>query len=128
MLKTLDRARADGDRVYAVIEGSAVRTGSGDGGLTVPSAAVQTRTIGAALDDAGLRPEQVQYVELHGTGTQVGDPIEAEALGAAYGRGGRRRWSSVRSRRTSGISRARPASRDCSRPRSACTGVNWCRT
>ncbi|MDG4810891.1 SDR family NAD(P)-dependent oxidoreductase [Micromonospora sp. WMMD1120] len=87
VLKPLDRALEDGDRIYAVIEGGAVRTGSGDGGLTVPSATVQARTIGAALDDAGLRPEQVQYVELHGTGTPVGDPIEAEALGAAYGPG-----------------------------------------
>ncbi|MEV0429369.1 SDR family NAD(P)-dependent oxidoreductase [Micromonospora sp. NPDC050495] len=86
VLKPLARAVADGDRIYAVIEGSAVRTGSDDSGLSVPSAEVQAQTIGEALSRAGLRPDQVQYVELHGTGTPVGDPIEAEALGAAYGR------------------------------------------
>ena len=84
VLKALGRAVADGDHVYAVIEGSAVGTGSGDGGLTVPSAVAQERAIGDALGVAGLDPSAVQYVELHGTGTRVGDPIEAAALGAAY--------------------------------------------
>jgi len=86
VLKLLDRAIADGDRIYAVINGSAVGTGSGDGGMTVPSSAAQTRVITDALNRAGVDPSQVQYVELHGTGTRVGDPIEAEALGTAYGR------------------------------------------
>ena len=86
VLKPLARAVADGDRVYAVIEGSAVGTGSDESGLTVPSSAAQARTIAAALDAAGLAAADVQYVELHGTGTRVGDPVEAAALGAAYGR------------------------------------------
>nr|QLJ96957.1 SDR family NAD(P)-dependent oxidoreductase [Micromonospora carbonacea] len=85
VLKTLDRAVADGDRIYAVIRGSAVGTGSDPTGLTVPSADAQARTIGDALRRAGLAPGEVQYVELHGTGTAVGDPIEARALGEAYG-------------------------------------------
>ncbi|MET9736333.1 type I polyketide synthase, partial [Streptomyces sp. NPDC006458] len=84
VLKPYDRAVADGDRVYAVIEGSALGTGTGEGGLTVPSAAAQARTAGEALARAGLDATQVQYVELHGTGTRVGDPIEAAALGEAY--------------------------------------------
>ncbi|MEU3662531.1 type I polyketide synthase, partial [Streptomyces sp. NPDC032940] len=84
VLKPLDRALADGDHVYAVIEGSATATGSGDGGLTVPSADMQTRTINEALADARIDPSQVQYVELHGTGTRVGDPIEARALASVF--------------------------------------------
>ncbi len=85
VLKPLDRAIEDGDHVYAVIEGSAVGTGSGDGGLTVPSSDTQARTLGEALANARIDASQVQYVELHGTGTRVGDPIEARALGAVFG-------------------------------------------
>ncbi|MEV6766387.1 type I polyketide synthase, partial [Streptomyces sp. NPDC051105] len=88
VLKPLARAIEDGDHVYAVIDGSAVGTGTGDNGLTVPSATAQQRAITTALEQAGVAPAQVQYVELHGTGTPVGDPIEAEALGAAYRRAG----------------------------------------
>ncbi|MFI1222601.1 MULTISPECIES: SDR family NAD(P)-dependent oxidoreductase [unclassified Streptomyces] len=86
VLKPLARALADGDHVYAVIEGSAVAAGTGEGGLTVPSASAQQRTITEALERSGVTSSQVQYVELHGTGTPVGDPIEAEGLGAAYQR------------------------------------------
>ncbi|WP_299542259.1 type I polyketide synthase, partial [uncultured Streptomyces sp.] len=86
VLKPLARALADGDHVYAVIEGSAVGAGTGEGGLTVPSATAQQRTITEALERSGVTSSQVQYVELHGTGTPVGDPIEAEGLGAAYRR------------------------------------------
>ncbi|WP_406423027.1 SDR family NAD(P)-dependent oxidoreductase [Streptomyces sp. NBC_00842] len=84
VLKPLTRAIEDGDRIYAVIEGSAVGTGSGDGGLTVPSADTQIRTITEALENAQVEASQVQYVELHGTGTRVGDPIEARALGSVF--------------------------------------------
>jgi acyl transferase domain-containing protein len=87
VLKTLARATEDGDRIYAVISGSAVGTGTADSGLTVPSAATQARTIADALADAGIDADELQYVELHGTGTRVGDPVEAEALGQACGRG-----------------------------------------
>ncbi|QKW11258.1 type I polyketide synthase [Streptomyces sp. NA04227] len=85
VLKPLERAIEDGDHIYAVIEGSAVGTGSGEGGLTVPSADTQRRTIAEALDNARIDAAQVQYVELHGTGTRVGDPIEAHALGSVFG-------------------------------------------
>ncbi|WP_326736995.1 type I polyketide synthase [Streptomyces sp. NBC_01022] len=84
VLKPLTRAIEDGDHIYAVIEGSAVGTGSGDGGLTVPSADTQIRTITEALETAQVEASQVQYVELHGTGTRVGDPIEARALGSVF--------------------------------------------
>ncbi|WP_246018912.1 type I polyketide synthase [Saccharothrix australiensis] len=85
VLKTLERAEADGDRVLAVIRGSAVNNDGATPGLTVPSADAQAAVITTALRRAGVDPAEVQYVELHGTGTPVGDPVEAAALGAAYG-------------------------------------------
>ncbi|WP_405891116.1 type I polyketide synthase [Streptomyces sp. NBC_00133] len=87
ILKPLDRALADGDRVYGVIRGSAVNSDGATPGLTVPSQAAQESVIRAAYEQAGIDPRSVQYVEAHGTGTPVGDPIEAAALGAALGAG-----------------------------------------
>ncbi|TDE17047.1 type I polyketide synthase, partial [Actinomadura sp. 6K520] len=85
LLKPLERAIADGDPVYGVIRGTAVNNdGTGDG-LTVPSAKAQAAVIEDACRRAGAGRSDVQYVELHGTGTRVGDPIEAAALGAALG-------------------------------------------
>jgi 8,8a-deoxyoleandolide synthase len=85
VLKPLARAEADGDRVYCVIRGSAVTHDGATDGLAMPAAAGQESAIRAALQRARVRPEQVQYVELHGTGTRAGDPVEAAALGAAIG-------------------------------------------
>ncbi|SNT52231.1 Acyl transferase domain-containing protein, partial [Actinomadura meyerae] len=87
LLKPLERAIADGDPVYGVIRGTAVNNdGTGDGdGLTVPSAKAQAAVIEDACARAGVGRSDVQYVELHGTGTKVGDPVEAAALGAALG-------------------------------------------
>ncbi|WP_078856363.1 type I polyketide synthase [Streptomyces sp. NBRC 109706] len=85
VLKPLERAVADGDHIYAVIEGSALGTGTGEAGLTAPSATAQARTITDALAQARIEPTRVGYVELHGTGTRAGDPVEAAALGTAYG-------------------------------------------
>ncbi|MFE3159050.1 type I polyketide synthase, partial [Streptomyces sp. NPDC059221] len=87
VLKRLEDAVEHGDRIYAVIEGSAVVSGSGDEGITRPSSVVQAAVIEAALAEARRDAAQVQYVELHGTGTPVGDPVEAAALGAVYGQG-----------------------------------------
>ncbi|MFE3329642.1 type I polyketide synthase, partial [Streptomyces sp. NPDC059176] len=87
VLKPLDRALADGDRVYGVIRGSAVNNDGATPGLTVPSAAAQEQVLREAYAKAGVDPVAVQYVELHGTGTPVGDPIEASALGAVLGAG-----------------------------------------
>ncbi len=84
VLKPLSAALADGDRVHAVLLGGAVNNDGGGAGLTVPRAEAQTEVIRLACADAGVAPADVQYVELHGTGTPVGDPIEAEALGAAF--------------------------------------------
>ncbi|WP_323188304.1 SDR family NAD(P)-dependent oxidoreductase [Streptomyces sp. NBC_00249] len=86
VLKPLERALADGDRVYGVIRASAVNNDGTTAGLTVPSPAAQEQVLRLAHERAALGPaERVQYVELHGTGTPVGDPIEAAALGAALG-------------------------------------------
>ncbi|MEU3166370.1 beta-ketoacyl synthase N-terminal-like domain-containing protein, partial [Streptosporangium sp. NPDC006930] len=83
LLKPLDAAVEDGDRVYAVLLGSAVNNDGTTDGLTVPSARAQAEVIGKAWAAAGVSPSDVQYVELHGTGTRVGDPVEARALGLA---------------------------------------------
>ncbi|MFF7634693.1 SDR family NAD(P)-dependent oxidoreductase [Kitasatospora sp. NPDC008050] len=87
VLKPLSRALADGDRVYCVIRGSAANNDGATPGLTVPSAQAQAEVITLACAKAGVDPTAVQYVELHGTGTPVGDPIEAAALGQALGAG-----------------------------------------
>ncbi|HEY7146003.1 MAG TPA: beta-ketoacyl synthase N-terminal-like domain-containing protein, partial [Streptosporangiaceae bacterium] len=85
VLKPLRLAIADGDQVYCVIRGSAVNNDGATDGLTVPSQQAQESVITEACRRAGADPAGVQYVELHGTGTRVGDPIEAAALGRVYG-------------------------------------------
>ncbi|MEW1792168.1 type I polyketide synthase, partial [Streptomyces niveus] len=87
VLKPLERAVADGDRVLAVIRGSAANNDGTTKGLTVPGRAGQEAVIAEALAHAGREPGDVQYVELHGTGTPLGDPIEASALGTVLGAG-----------------------------------------
>ncbi|MGW2277165.1 type I polyketide synthase [Streptomyces sp. NPDC001770] len=87
LLKPLDAALADGDRVHGVILASAVNNDGATEGLTVPSADAQRDVLHLAAREAGIDPHEIQYVELHGTGTPVGDPVEAAALGAAYGVG-----------------------------------------
>ena len=86
-LKRLAEAEADGDRIWGVIRGSAINQDGASPGLTVPSGAAQERVIADALSRAGIRPHEVDYLEAHGTGTEVGDPIELEAAAAAYGKG-----------------------------------------
>jgi acyl transferase domain-containing protein/acyl carrier protein len=85
VLKRLADAIADGDRVHALLRGSAINSDGRSSGLTVPSGDAQQSVIRAALRDASLHPNQVQYVEAHGTGTSLGDPIELGALQAVYG-------------------------------------------
>ncbi|MFI0479612.1 SDR family NAD(P)-dependent oxidoreductase [Actinomadura sp. 9N215] len=87
LLKPLDVALADGDEVYAVIRGSAVNNDGATGGLTVPDARAQAEVVQAACAAAGVSPADLHYVELHGTGTPVGDPVEAAGLGLARGEG-----------------------------------------
>ena len=85
LLKRLSDARADGDRILAVIRGTAVNQDGRSNGLTAPNGPAQQAVIRDALADAGLIPSAIDYVEAHGTGTELGDPIEAQALGAVLG-------------------------------------------
>ncbi len=87
VLKRRRDAERDGDRILAVIRGSAVRHNGFSGGLTTPSSRSQERVMREALDDAGLQPTDVQYMEAHGTGTELGDPIEIRAAAAVLGKG-----------------------------------------
>jgi acyl transferase domain-containing protein/acyl carrier protein len=83
VLKRLSDARADGDRIAAIIRGSAINQDGRSAGLTVPNGPAQEAVIAAALADAGVAPAEIGYVEAHGTGTKLGDPIEARALSNA---------------------------------------------
>ncbi len=88
VLKRLDDAVRDGNRVHAVIRASGVNADGGrKNGLTIPSGAAQIELMRRVLAQSGLRPDDVDYIEAHGTGTRIGDPIEAAAIGAVYGDG-----------------------------------------
>ncbi|MFF3849235.1 SDR family NAD(P)-dependent oxidoreductase [Streptomyces sp. NPDC002328] len=87
LLKRLADARRDGDRVLAVVKGSALNQDGRSQGLSAPNGRAQERVLRAALDAAGLRPQDIDYVEAHGTGTRLGDPIEGGALAAVFGPG-----------------------------------------
>jgi phthiocerol/phenolphthiocerol synthesis type-I polyketide synthase A len=87
VLKRLSDAQRDGDRVLAVIRGSAVNQDGRSNGLMAPNPAAQMAVLRAAYSVAGFEPRDVDYVETHGTGTLLGDPIEARALGTVLGRG-----------------------------------------
>ncbi|MPY34602.1 SDR family NAD(P)-dependent oxidoreductase, partial [Streptomyces adustus] len=85
LLKRLADARRDGDRVLAVVRGSAINQDGRSQGLSAPSGLAQERVLRAALHTAGLRPEDIDHVEAHGTGTLLGDPVEGNALAAVFG-------------------------------------------
>ncbi|MDT5270153.1 MAG: hypothetical protein QOH49_2339, partial [Acidobacteriota bacterium] len=88
LLKRLADAIADGDTIHAVIKGSAINNdGSQKVGYTAPSVEGEARVIAAAQSVAGISPESVTYIETHGTGTSLGDPIEIAALAEAFGGG-----------------------------------------
>ncbi|OLM31353.1 Malonyl CoA-acyl carrier protein transacylase [Pseudonocardia sp. Ae717_Ps2] len=84
VLRPLHDALADGDPVHAVITGTAVNHGGRTSGLTVPAVSGQQEVITAALRDAGVSPDTISYLEAHGTGTALGDPVEIDALTRAW--------------------------------------------
>ena len=87
VLKRLEDAKRDGDDILAVVAGSAVNQDGRSNGLLAPSPDAQADALRFAYRDAGIAPSGVDYIEAHGTGTILGDPIEADALGRVVGRG-----------------------------------------
>lgn len=85
LLKPVDAAVRDGDRIYAVIRGSGVNQDGRTLAIPVPNPDAQESLARRVQADAGIGPERIGYIEAHGTGTAVGDPIEMSALGAVYG-------------------------------------------
>ncbi|CCK26520.1 Phthiocerol synthesis polyketide synthase type I PpsC [Streptomyces davaonensis JCM 4913] len=87
VLKRLADAARDGDRVLAVLRGTVVNQDGASSGLTVPNGLAQRAAIRKALERSGLTPHDIDYIEGHGTGTPLGDPIELEALADVFGPG-----------------------------------------
>ena len=87
ILKRLSQAEADGDRIWAVIRGTSVNQDGASQGLTVPSATAQKKAMEEALSRAGAAPSEIDYLEAHGTGTVVEDPIEVAAAAEVYQKG-----------------------------------------
>ena len=84
LLKRLEDAERDGDRIYAVIKGGALNHGGKTNGLTVPNPNAQAALVADALRDSGIDPRRISYIEAHGTGTSLGDPIEVAGLTKAF--------------------------------------------
>ncbi|MBB4856286.1 acyl transferase domain-containing protein/NADPH:quinone reductase-like Zn-dependent oxidoreductase/acyl carrier protein [Mycobacteroides chelonae] len=95
VLKNLEQAQRDGDHIYAVILGSGVNQDGRTIALPVPNPVSQQRLAERVLNEAGIDPALVGYIEAHGTGTSVGDPLEAAALGHSYGQAAGRAESLV---------------------------------
>lgn len=91
MLKPLAAALADGDHVYAVIRGTSVNHGGRAASLTAPSSEAQAALIEAAVEEADVAPHSIGYLELHGTGTELGDPVEINGIKLAFRKLARRR-------------------------------------
>ncbi|MDF1786814.1 MAG: SDR family NAD(P)-dependent oxidoreductase [Verrucomicrobiales bacterium] len=85
LLKLLPTAIADGDRIHCVIRGTAMNQDGRSNGLTAPNRHAQSQLLRDAYEDAGMESSEVDYIEAHGTGTKLGDPMEAKALAEALG-------------------------------------------
>jgi len=86
LLKSLKTAIRDGDNIYGIIKGSAVNHDGRTNSFSAPNPVMQAELIGNAYKKAGIRPDYVSYIETHGTGTKLGDPIEINALKDAFDR------------------------------------------
>ncbi|AJQ25406.1 SDR family NAD(P)-dependent oxidoreductase [Pelosinus fermentans] len=80
LLKPLSKAIADGDQIYGIIKGTAINHGGKTNGYTVPNPNAQASVIGQAIKESGVNPRAISYIEAHGTGTSLGDPIEIAGL------------------------------------------------
>ncbi len=96
VLKSKKQAELDGDPIYAVISGVGISNdGGGKGSFTAPSAAGQAHCIRMAINDAGIDPADISYVETHGTATPMGDPIEIDGLKMAFGAQAERQYCKI---------------------------------
>ncbi|MCP5006363.1 MAG: SDR family NAD(P)-dependent oxidoreductase, partial [Planctomycetes bacterium] len=86
LLKRLEEAVRDGDHIHGIIQGSAINHGGKTNGYTVPNPKAQRGAIERALSESGVDPRHISYIEAHGTGTKLGDPIEIAALSQAFGK------------------------------------------
>ncbi|KNY24968.1 beta-ketoacyl synthase N-terminal-like domain-containing protein [Pseudobacteroides cellulosolvens] len=84
LLKPLNKAVEDGDHIYAVVKGTAINQDGASVGLTAPNAAAQEDVILRAWKDSGIDPQTISYIEAHGTGTKLGDPIEIKGIEKAF--------------------------------------------
>ncbi|XHF30327.1 SDR family NAD(P)-dependent oxidoreductase [Corallococcus exercitus] len=103
VLKRLDQAEADADPIHAVVRGSRQNHGGRANSLTAPNPKAQAELILGSLDDAGFEPETVTYMEAHGTGTELGDPVEVEGLKTAFTQLARRRGRALKQANYCGI-------------------------
>lgn len=103
LLKPLSRAVADHDHIYAVIRGTAENHGGKAASLTAPNSEAQAALLVAAYEEAGIDPESITYMEAHGTGTELGDPVEIEGLKKAFAELARRRQRPIAQRHYCGL-------------------------
>ncbi|MEM9283090.1 MAG: type I polyketide synthase, partial [Verrucomicrobiota bacterium] len=87
VIKPLSQAQKDGDRIYCAIRAAVINQDGNTSSMTVPGVETQAEMLRIAYDEAGLDPKSVRYMEAHGTGTPVGDPIETRALGQILAQG-----------------------------------------
>jgi amino acid adenylation domain-containing protein len=96
LLKTLSAAKQDGDTIYGIIKGTGVNNdGSNKGSFTAPSTDGQAAAIAMAISDADIDPSTLSYIEAHGTGTPLGDPIEIEGLRQAFGEQSKQQYCAI---------------------------------
>lgn len=96
LLKSKEDAIRDGDTIYAVIKGIGLSNdGGGKGSFSAPSAEGQATAIRMAIDDAGIAPADISYIEAHGTATPLGDPIEIEGLNLAFGKQAQNQYCAI---------------------------------
>jgi acyl transferase domain-containing protein/SAM-dependent methyltransferase len=103
VLKPLRQALADGDHIYAVLRGTAVNHGGRAASLTAPSSEAQAILIQAAVEEAEVGPETIGYLELHGTGTELGDPVEINGIKSAFRKLAKKRGTPLPGRPHCGI-------------------------